>query len=140
MLVSSPCGVGSSLSHFRSKSSNCNFLLILLHVGVHLRNARGVSREAAVSLLGGVTLIAKSTVAMMKIEAKGKQKRTESVLLNTRRYYAKTCDVLSTYFKKTVGTYLSLLERQENAMVELLSQDFEDEWRYAESKNPVAVT
>ena len=25
-------------------------------------------------------------------------------------------------------------------MVELLSQDFEDEWRYAESKNPVAVT
>ena len=25
-------------------------------------------------------------------------------------------------------------------MVELLSQDFEDEWRYAESKNPVAIT
>ena len=40
----------------------------------------------------------------------------------------------------SVGTYLSLLERQENVMVELLSQDFEDEWRYAESKNPVAVT
>ncbi|KAN0072745.1 hypothetical protein V8E54_008859 [Elaphomyces granulatus] len=40
----------------------------------------------------------------------------------------------------SVSTYLSLLERQENEMVELLSQDFEDEWRYAESKNPVAVT
>jgi nucleoside phosphorylase/tetratricopeptide (TPR) repeat protein len=40
----------------------------------------------------------------------------------------------------SVATYLSLLERQENEMVELLSQDFEDEWRYAESKNPVAVT
>ncbi|KAN0076607.1 hypothetical protein V8E54_006749 [Elaphomyces granulatus] len=40
----------------------------------------------------------------------------------------------------SVATYLSLLERQENVMVELLSQDFEDEWRYAESKNPVAVT
>ena len=40
----------------------------------------------------------------------------------------------------SIATYLSLLERQENVMVELLSQDFEDEWRYAESKNPVAVT
>ncbi|KAN0087167.1 putative kinesin [Elaphomyces granulatus] len=40
----------------------------------------------------------------------------------------------------SVATYLSLLERQGNEMVELLSQDFEDEWRYAESKNPVAVT
>ena len=40
----------------------------------------------------------------------------------------------------SVATYLSLLERQENEMVELLSQDFEDEWRYAESKNAVAVT
>ncbi|KAN0087046.1 hypothetical protein V8E54_000734 [Elaphomyces granulatus] len=40
----------------------------------------------------------------------------------------------------SAATYLSLLERQENEIVELLSQDFEDEWRYAESKNPVAVT
>ncbi|KAN0087059.1 hypothetical protein V8E54_000747 [Elaphomyces granulatus] len=40
----------------------------------------------------------------------------------------------------SVSTYLSLLERQENEIVELLSQDFEDEWRYVESKNPVAVT
>src|SRR5712664_36463 len=40
----------------------------------------------------------------------------------------------------SVATYLSLLERQGNDMVELLSQDFEDEWRYAESKNPVAIT
>ncbi|KAN0066948.1 hypothetical protein V8E54_014872 [Elaphomyces granulatus] len=40
----------------------------------------------------------------------------------------------------SVAIYLSLLNRQENVMVELLSQDFEDEWRYAESKNPVAVT
>ncbi|KAN0087257.1 hypothetical protein V8E54_000945 [Elaphomyces granulatus] len=51
-------------------------------------------------------------------------------------------DLLS-YMNQTgisVATYLSLLERQGNEMVELLSQDFEDEWRYAESKNPVAVT
>ncbi|KAN0087056.1 hypothetical protein V8E54_000744 [Elaphomyces granulatus] len=40
----------------------------------------------------------------------------------------------------SVATYLSLLEGQENEIVELLCQDFEDEWRYAESKNPVAVT
>jgi Tetratricopeptide repeat len=42
--------------------------------------------------------------------------------------------------KISVATYLSLLQRQEDVEVELLSQDFEDEWRYAESKNPVAVT
>src|SRR6267378_6415769 len=40
----------------------------------------------------------------------------------------------------SIATYLSLLRRQEKEMVELLSEDFEDEWRYAESKNAVAVT
>ena len=40
----------------------------------------------------------------------------------------------------SVDTYRSLLERQEDVMVKLLSQDFEDEWRYAESRNAVAVT
>ncbi|KLJ05884.1 hypothetical protein EMPG_10685 [Blastomyces silverae] len=38
------------------------------------------------------------------------------------------------------STYLSILQNQEADMVELLSQDFEDDWRYAEIKNPVAVT
>ena len=42
--------------------------------------------------------------------------------------------------KYPVATYLSLLQSQENEMVELLSQDFEDEWRYPEAKNPVALT
>ena len=40
----------------------------------------------------------------------------------------------------SVATYVSLLQGQESGMVELLSQDFEDEWRYAEIKNPVAAT
>ena len=40
----------------------------------------------------------------------------------------------------SVATYLSLLQSQENVMVELLSQDFEDEWRYAGINNSVAVT
>jgi hypothetical protein len=40
----------------------------------------------------------------------------------------------------SIATYLSLLQRQEDEMVELLSQDFEDEWRYAETNNAVAVT
>jgi Tetratricopeptide repeat len=35
---------------------------------------------------------------------------------------------------------VSLLEGQESEMVKLLSKDFEDEWRYAEIKNPVAAT
>ena len=40
----------------------------------------------------------------------------------------------------SVTTYLSLLESQENVVVELLSQDFEDGWRYAKTNNAVAVT
>ena len=40
----------------------------------------------------------------------------------------------------SITTYVSLLQRQESVMVELLSQDFEDEWRYAETNNLVAVT
>jgi hypothetical protein len=40
----------------------------------------------------------------------------------------------------SVATYVSLLEGQESEMVKLLSKDFEDEWRYAEIKNPVAAT
>ncbi|KAN0070867.1 hypothetical protein V8E54_011032 [Elaphomyces granulatus] len=40
----------------------------------------------------------------------------------------------------SVTTYVSLLQRQESVIVELLGQDFEDEWRYVEIKNPVAVT
>jgi hypothetical protein len=40
----------------------------------------------------------------------------------------------------SVATYMSLLQGQESGTVELLSKDFEDEWRYAEIKNPVAAT
>ncbi|KAN0070150.1 hypothetical protein V8E54_011731 [Elaphomyces granulatus] len=40
----------------------------------------------------------------------------------------------------SIATYLSLLKGQENVMVELLSQNFEDEWRYAGINNSVAVT
>jgi hypothetical protein len=50
---------------------------------------------------------------------------------------------VASYINETeisVATYVSLLQRQESVMVELLSQDFEDQWRYAEIKNPVAVT
>jgi nucleoside phosphorylase/tetratricopeptide (TPR) repeat protein len=40
----------------------------------------------------------------------------------------------------SLDTYLSLLNNQESEMVELLSQDFQDDWRYKDIKNPVAVT
>lgn len=36
--------------------------------------------------------------------------------------------------------YLSLLEEQEEDVIELLSEDFEDQWRYNTIKNPVAMT
>ena len=42
--------------------------------------------------------------------------------------------------KMSVGDYLSLLVQQEEEVIELLSQDFEDETRYREVNNPVATT
>ena len=42
--------------------------------------------------------------------------------------------------KMSVGDYLSLLVQQEEEVIELLSQDFEDETRYREVSNPVATT
>ena len=36
--------------------------------------------------------------------------------------------------------YLSLLNEQEEEVIELLSEEFEDDWRYRSSKNPVATT
>jgi len=39
-----------------------------------------------------------------------------------------------------VGDYLSLLEEQEEDIIDLLSEDFEDEGRYRDLKNPVATT
>ncbi|KAJ5609693.1 hypothetical protein N7528_010260 [Penicillium herquei] len=36
--------------------------------------------------------------------------------------------------------YLSMLNKQETSMIELLSQDFEDDYRYPEIKNPIAAT
>ncbi|KAN0087289.1 hypothetical protein V8E54_000977 [Elaphomyces granulatus] len=69
--------------------------------------------------------------------------QTTTQLLSQLSYLPLAIIQAASYMNQTgisVATYLSLLERQENEMVELLSQDFEDEWRYAESKNPVAVT
>jgi tetratricopeptide (TPR) repeat protein len=40
----------------------------------------------------------------------------------------------------TLSEYLSLLEEQEQDVVELLSEDFEDDRRYEDIKNPVATT
>ncbi|KAE8325085.1 hypothetical protein BDV39DRAFT_207208 [Aspergillus sergii] len=40
----------------------------------------------------------------------------------------------------SLETYLSLLNREEHTMIELLSEDFEDDYRYPDSKNPVAST
>ncbi|KIV99983.1 uncharacterized protein PV09_08491, partial [Verruconis gallopava] len=40
----------------------------------------------------------------------------------------------------TLKDYLLLLKEQEENMIELLSEEFEDEWRYQSTKNPVAVT
>jgi len=39
-----------------------------------------------------------------------------------------------------LADYLSLLAEQEEDVVDLLSEEFEDDWRYRNVKNPVAVT
>jgi tetratricopeptide (TPR) repeat protein len=40
----------------------------------------------------------------------------------------------------TLREYISLLDDTEQSMVDILSQDFEDEGRYEEGKNPIATT
>jgi hypothetical protein len=40
----------------------------------------------------------------------------------------------------TLKEYLSLLAEQEEEIVDLLSEEFKDEWRYCNAKNPVATT
>jgi tetratricopeptide (TPR) repeat protein len=40
----------------------------------------------------------------------------------------------------SLADYISLLKEQEEETIELLSKDFEDEWRYSETMNPVATT
>ncbi|KAE8346723.1 hypothetical protein BDV24DRAFT_158354 [Aspergillus arachidicola] len=40
----------------------------------------------------------------------------------------------------SLKTYLSMLNREEHTMIDLLSEDFEDDYRYPDSKNPVAST
>jgi hypothetical protein len=42
--------------------------------------------------------------------------------------------------KETLAVYLSLLSEQEEEVIDLLSEDFEDEGRYPDIKNPVATT
>jgi Cdc6-like AAA superfamily ATPase len=40
----------------------------------------------------------------------------------------------------TLPTYIRLLERQESDIIEVLSEDFKDKWRYKDVQNPVATT
>jgi len=42
--------------------------------------------------------------------------------------------------KETLAVYLSLLSEQEEEVIDLLSEEFEDEGRYRDVKNPVATT
>jgi hypothetical protein len=40
----------------------------------------------------------------------------------------------------SISEYLSLFEGTDDNTIAILSEDFEDDWRYQESKNPVAMT
>lgn len=39
-----------------------------------------------------------------------------------------------------LSTYMELLEKQESETIEVLSEDFQDKWRYKDVQNPVATT
>ena len=41
---------------------------------------------------------------------------------------------------RTISEYISLIDETEEQMIEVLSEDFEDEGRYREARNPVATT
>ncbi|KAN0066846.1 hypothetical protein V8E54_015018 [Elaphomyces granulatus] len=69
--------------------------------------------------------------------------RITSQVLDQLNYLPLAITQAASYINQTeisLTTYLSLLQSEEKVMVELLSQDFEDEWRYAEINNSVAVT
>lgn len=40
----------------------------------------------------------------------------------------------------SLSTYVGLLEKQESEIIEVLSEDFQDKWRYKDVQNPVATT
>ena len=40
----------------------------------------------------------------------------------------------------TLADYLLLFEEQEEEVIDLLSEEFQDDWRYCDTKNPVATT
>ncbi|KAN0070804.1 hypothetical protein V8E54_010969 [Elaphomyces granulatus] len=69
--------------------------------------------------------------------------QTTTQLLYQLSYLPLAITQAASYINETeisVANYLSILQSQENVMVELLSQDFEDEWRYAGINNSVAIT
>jgi len=65
------------------------------------------------------------------------------ILLQRLTYLPLAITQATAYIKSnqvTVSEYLSLMEETEEQMIALLSEDFEDEGRYSDTKNPIATT
>ncbi|KAL7906195.1 hypothetical protein GGI35DRAFT_117899 [Trichoderma velutinum] len=111
-------------------------------------------KKAAVKLAGPV---GRNIVEVSELDEAGAkqllQKYLSEDLLNDQQHVTALLDKLSNlplaitqaaaYINANgigLATYLSLLEDQEDVVIDLLSEDFEDEGRYRDLKNPVATT
>ncbi|RYP66411.1 hypothetical protein DL771_007820 [Monosporascus sp. 5C6A] len=100
---------------------------------------RNVVEISEMDEAGGKQLLEKYLVDQDLLKSKG----DATVLLARLTYLPLAIVQAAVYINANgigLGDYLSLLEEQEEDVIDLLSEDFEDEGRYRDVKNPVATT
>lgn len=88
---------------------------------------------------GALQLLQKSLVEPSLLDRQG----DANILIKELTYLPLAIVQAAAYINEnsiTLGDYLSLLNEQEESVIELLSEEFEDDWRYPSVKNPVATT
>jgi hypothetical protein len=88
---------------------------------------------------GAIQLLQKSLIDLSLL---GDQQDAKT-LLKELTYLPLAIIQAAAYINKnslTLRDYLLLLNKQEEGIIELLSEEFEDDWRYQSAKNPVATT
>jgi hypothetical protein len=88
---------------------------------------------------GALQLLQKSLVEPSLLD----RQREAKILLRELTYLPLAIVQAAAYINESSAAledYLSLLNEQEESVIELLSKEFEDDWRYPSVKNPVATT
>jgi tetratricopeptide (TPR) repeat protein len=88
---------------------------------------------------GAIQLLEKSLIEPSLLN----DQRDAKILLKELTYLPLAIVQAAAYINEnsiTLGHYLSLLNEQEESVIELLSEEFEDDWRYPSVKNPVTTT